>query len=104
MNNPVNSVNAEMQIPNQARQEWREGVTTRPWSPERTVKAHERAARNNLRDEIVCSASNRKMQEPRIKSRGRKQLGPRFKAETANLRTTFNVDVVKQREFGEHLK
>jgi hypothetical protein len=32
-------------IPSQALQECNEGVTTRSWSPERTVKAHERATR-----------------------------------------------------------
>jgi hypothetical protein len=32
-------------ISSQAVQEWAEGSTTRPWSPERTVKAHERAAK-----------------------------------------------------------
>ena len=77
MNNPVNSVNAEMQIPNQARQEWREGVTTRPWSPERTVKAHERGARRFRRDEIVSSATNRSCRR-RIKSRCIKTLDMEF--------------------------
>jgi len=45
------------------------GVTTRSWSPERTVKTHEPPARFYKRDEIVCSASKRKMQKCRIKSR-----------------------------------
>ena len=46
-----------------------EGVTTRLWSPDRTVKAHERAARNSKRDEIVCSYANSKRKKHRIKSR-----------------------------------
>lgn len=50
--NGVNSVETPLYdnvlngaIPSEAAQECAERVTTRPWSPERTVKAHERAAR-----------------------------------------------------------
>lgn len=46
-----------------------EGVTTRLWSPDRTVKAHERAARFSKRDEIVCSYAKNKRKKYRIKSR-----------------------------------
>ena len=63
----MNTVNAEMPIPCQAMQECMKGVTTRPWSPERIVKAHERAA-PKCGDEIVCSAAKRKRQKCGIKN------------------------------------
>ena len=52
-------------IPSQARQEWRDGVTTRAWSPERTVKPHERPARKG-RYSLSCRATYRSAdKEPR---------------------------------------
>ena len=63
-------------ILSQAIQEWMEGATTRPWSPERTVKAHERGAPKQrchlaaaVGDEIVCAAAMATLQSHRIKSR-----------------------------------
>ena len=45
-------------IPSQALQECNEGVTTRSWSPERTVKAHERATRKG-RYSLSCRVTYR---------------------------------------------
>ena len=53
-------------IRSQADQEWSEGSETRAWSPDRTVKPHERAARDE-RDEIV-RAVRLNAQKQRIKS------------------------------------
>ena len=61
-------MNAETPTPSRSAQECAAGVTTSAWSPDRTVKCHEPPARSNKRDEIVCSASKRKMQKHGIKS------------------------------------
>lgn len=61
-----------MGILSQARQEWREGAETRPRSPDRTVKAHERAATLWGVDEIV-RYSGESRRRARIKSRVRSQ-------------------------------
>ena len=51
-------------IPSQALQECNEGVTTRSWSPERTVKTQERATRKG-RDSLSCRVTYRsKDKEP----------------------------------------
>ena len=51
---PLYALGRMRAIPSQARQEWREGVTTRAWSPERTVKPHERTTRKG-RDSLSLS-------------------------------------------------
>lgn len=52
-------------IPSQAAQECVEGVTTRAWSPERTVKPHERATRKG-RDSLGLQVTARSVdKEPR---------------------------------------
>ncbi len=60
-------------IRSQALQECIEGSETRAWSPDRTVKPHERAARSVERDEIVRTAWLN-MQKPGIKSPGDNRL------------------------------
>lgn len=52
----------------QAVQECTEGATTRLRSPDRTVKAHERAALAKVSDEIVWAAHKKNVQKQGIKS------------------------------------
>lgn len=62
--NPVNSVNPKAKAtatPSQAVQECTEGVETSAWSPERTVKHHERRIAHNRAKDIV-PASIRKVE------------------------------------------
>jgi hypothetical protein len=55
---PLCHVNVIRAIPSQATQECVEGVTTRAWSPDRTVKPHERTARKG-RDSLSYAVTHR---------------------------------------------
>src|SRR3990167_3180164 len=58
MLNLAKSGNAAMPIPSQPMQECSGGVTTRSWSPERTVKAHECGSVNDAIDSLSCAETN----------------------------------------------
>ena len=70
MLNLAKSGNAAMPIPSQPMQECSGGVTTRPWSPDRIVKAHECGTmriRAHRKDSLTFAELNAK--KHRIKSR-----------------------------------
>jgi len=58
MLNLAKSGNAAMPIPSQPMQECSGGVTTRSWSPERTVKTHECGSVNDAIDSLSCAETN----------------------------------------------
>tara|TARA_R110000868_G_scaffold3223_10_gene21236 strand:- start:1053 stop:1847 length:795 start_codon:yes stop_codon:yes gene_type:complete len=58
-------------IPSQAAQECVEGVTTRSWSPERTVKAHElatRKGRDSLSCKVICRSADKEPHDNKLKN------------------------------------
>ena len=76
MENCVNSVEPLMAsamptwaIPSQALQECNEGVTTRSWSPERTVKTQERATRkgrDSLSCKVICRSADKEPHDNKL--------------------------------------